>query len=428
MSVSIKSGKFSPGNQKLDHALSSWLVQRGQPFMLFQSCGQSGRFREKGSTYDCIAGSGIDDEYVFDGTGDFSPDEFLNRNRGKWIFVQLNYDLKNSLHKRLFSNHPKSTDFPPLILFVPQKVITVSDNNYHESGDNSFSVAGQIENTETNPFDKLPHLKWENPSYENYINQFNHVMGHIHNGDVYELNLCQQWKTHVSGLNYNVLWNKLISTSPAPFACFVNYKNNWLFSASPERFIRKEGNRIFSQPMKGTSARYFNDTEVNRNLLSDNIKERAENIMITDLVRNDLSRIAKSSSVNVDELCGVYEFPKVYQMISTVSAQMRDNITFENILKATFPMGSMTGAPKIRAMELIEKYENFSRNIFSGSVGYISPDGNFDFNVIIRSLMYNSSTSELSVAAGSAITSGSNAEDEWNECNLKASALLGLFD
>ena len=152
-------------------------------------------------------------------------------------------------------------------------------------------------------------------------------------------------------------------------------------------------------------------------------KDRSENVMVVDLVRNDLSKVCEEGTVKVDELYGIYSFPQVHQMISTVSGELKKNISFTEIIKATFPMGSMTGAPKKRVMELIEQYEKTKRGIFSGCLGYISPNGDFDFNVVIRSIMYNASSNYLSFQAGSAITFYSDPEKEWEECLLKAEAI-----
>ena len=145
---------------------------------------------------------------------------------------------------------------------------------------------------------------------------------------------------------------------------------------------------------------------------------------IRDRVRNDLARIAEKGSVTVDELCGVYTFETVHQLISTVSCQVSPNSFVNDILKATFPMGSMTGAPKIRAMQLIEQYEASRRGLYSGSIGYIAPNGDFDFNVVIRTLLYHQELELLSFHVGSAITSMSDPAKEYEECMLKARALI----
>jgi len=264
---------------------------------------------------------------------------------------------------------------------------------------------------------------------EAYINNIKTIKEHIQQGDIYEVNYCQEFFAKQVKIKPIQLYFKLNDKSPTPFSCFVKHNDKYLLSASPERFIKKQGNKITSQPIKGTIKRGGDKVEDERlkELLYNDNKERSENIMIVDLVRNDLSKISKKNSVKVDELCGIYTFPQVHQMISTVSADLNENITFNDIIKATFPMGSMTGAPKIRAMELIEKYEVSKRGLYSGTVGYIDSFGNFDFNVVIRSILYNMDTQYLSFFVGGAITHLSDPEKEYEECLLKAKAMFEVL-
>jgi para-aminobenzoate synthetase component 1 len=214
--------------------------------------------------------------------------------------------------------------------------------------------------------------------------------------------------------------------SPNPFAAFYRLQDKYLLCASPERFLMKTGNQISSQPIKGTNKRdllnSLHDDELKKEL-AESRKDQSENVMIVDLVRNDLTKICKEASVKVDELFGIYSFPQVHQMISTIRGELKEATPFSQIISATFPMGSMTGAPKHRVMQLIDEYEPSSRGIFSGSVGYINPDGDFDFNVVIRSIMYNATNRCLSYQVGSGITFYSDPEKEWVECMLKAEAI-----
>lgn len=244
-------------------------------------------------------------------------------------------------------------------------------------------------------------------------------------GDIYEMNFCQEFYDENANIDPWETYKRLNAFSPAPFSCFLKMEDHFLISSSPERFIRKERKMIYSQPIKGTAKRGKTadaDKSI-KNELVQNKKEIAENIMIVDLVRNDLSKVAKKGSVKVEELCEPYSFPQVHQLISTIAAEAKENINPTDILKACFPMGSMTGAPKIRAMKLIEKYEITKRGLFSGSVGYIDPDGNFDFNVVIRSILYNQKNQYLSFITGGAITALSEANSEYDECLLKANAM-----
>jgi para-aminobenzoate synthetase component 1 len=268
-------------------------------------------------------------------------------------------------------------------------------------------------------------------SQQEYISIINKLKQHILRGDCYEINFCQEFFAESTDINPFDIYKKLGTVSPNPFSALYRMNDQWLICASPERFLKKQGNKILSQPIKGTSIRIKNDEgrdEQSKYELLHSTKDRSENVMVVDLVRNDLAKICKEGTVKVDELYGVYSFPQVHQMISTVSGELDSSNSFYDIIKATFPMGSMTGAPKKSAMELIEKYEQTKRGIFSGAVGYISPDRDFDFNVVIRSIMYNAASGYLSFQAGSGITFYSDPEKEWEECLMKAEAMKKVLE
>jgi para-aminobenzoate synthetase component 1 len=202
-----------------------------------------------------------------------------------------------------------------------------------------------------------------------------------------------------------------------------------IFCGSPERYLNKAGSTLKSQPIKGTARRLANpeeDEKIKEELRASE-KERAENVMIVDLVRNDLTKCALPGTVKVDELCGIYSFEQVHQMISTVSCQLAEGTTLSHILRSSFPMGSMTGAPKIRAMQLIESFEQTRRGVYSGSVGYIAPNGDFDLILIIRTMLYDADQKYLSFQVGSAITHQAIPEIEYDECLLKAKAILQVL-
>ena len=254
---------------------------------------------------------------------------------------------------------------------------------------------------------------------------------HILRGDCYEINFCQEFYAEGVSINPVSIYHSLGAASPNPYSAFYKLDDKFLLCASPERYLKKTGSNILSQPIKGTWERSpTNDVEdeLNKSRLSTSSKDRSENVMVVDLVRNDLSKVCIEGSVKVDELFGIYKFPQLYQMISTVSGTLNTGIRITDIVKATFPMGSMTGAPKKKVMELIEKYEVTKRGIFSGTVGYISPDKDFDFNVVIRSIMYNASNRYLSFQAGSGITFYSDPETEYDECLLKAMAIKKVLE
>lgn len=346
-----------------------------------------------------------------------------------WLFGHLSYDLKNETEK-LASAHFDGIQFPEISLFQPETVIyKINDTITISCLAASPSLIFQNITLEK-PVIKIP----ESPgiilnqrfSKEEYINVIHKLRQHIQRGDCYEINFCLEFFSENTVIKTLQLYQRLINISPNPFCCYYKNQHNYLLCASPERYIKKTGNTIISQPIKGTVKRNVHiaeEDDENKTKLLNSRKDRSENIMIVDLIRNDLSKICIENSVNADELYGIYTFPQVYQMISTISGELPPHINFADIIKATFPMGSMTGAPKKRVMALIEKYEKTKRGIFSGAVGYITPEKDFDFNVVIRSLMYNEQNKYLSCQAGGAITFYSNPEDEYNECMLKIKAI-----
>jgi para-aminobenzoate synthetase component 1 len=258
------------------------------------------------------------------------------------------------------------------------------------------------------------------------------LRSHIEEGDIYEINYCINFSATANNLNPVHLFQELCKKSPAPFASYLKMGKKHILSASPERFIKLKDDKIISQPIKGTASRGKTDSEdaENKKQLSESEKERAENMMIVDLVRNDLAKSAESGSVKVEEIFGIYSFQQVHQMISTISATKRNEIHSVEVIENAFPMGSMTGAPKISAMQLIDKYENCKRNVFSGSIGYFNSENEFDFNVLIRSIYFDEESNKLNYQVGSAITYDSNAEAEYEECLLKAKAIektLGIL-
>ena len=264
-----------------------------------------------------------------------------------------------------------------------------------------------------------------------YIETVHKLQQHILRGDCYEINFCQEFYNENAVIDPLQVYRSLSRESPNPFSCYYKLDDKYLLCASPERYLRKSGNKVTSQPIKGTTRRNGNNAGVdisNREALLHSAKERSENIMIVDLVRNDLAKVCIEGSVKVDELMGIYAFPQVYQMISTISGEADEKTPVTELLKATFPMGSMTGAPKKRVMQLIEQYEKTKRGLFSGAVGYFSPQKDMDFNVVIRSLLYNASNRYLSFQTGSAITFYSRPEDEYEECLLKAGAIKKVLN
>jgi para-aminobenzoate synthetase component 1 len=375
---------------------------------------------------ECLAGVGVID--VFEPTTDFfSSLSSFTENTNDWIFGHFNYDCKNYV-EQLSSANFDGIGFPDCFLFVPEVTLQLSGDELviGVMGENAREIFDQIEKENISQ-GELPQVNLTpRISKEAYVDTIEHLRHHIRRGDCYEINFCQEFYSEEASVNFIEVFNRLAEVSPNPFCAYYRVDDKFLACASPERYLKKTGSEIISQPIKGTSARDHADKQQdqeNKHVLLDSPKDRSENIMIVDLVRNDLSKVCKEGTVKVDELMGIYSFPNVHQMISTVSGILNDDVGIADILHATFPMGSMTGAPKKKVMELIEQYEQTKRGIFSGAVGYISPGKDFDFNVVIRSIMYNETTKYLSYQVGGAITFYSNPETEYEECLLKATAI-----
>jgi len=355
---------------------------------------------------------------------------FLNKNP-RWLFGHLGYDLKNEIES-VTSSYKSRHGFPDIFFFEPKIIIRLSENELEiESEDDTGEIFNEIMQSEERLELKNDLINiQQRVSKKEYIETIEQLKKHILRGDCYEINYCMEFFAEGAVIDPLSVYEKLSKTSPNPFSALYKLEDKWLICASPERFLKKEGNKILSQPIKGTSSRFLKDDRKDKKSkeeLYTSEKDRSENVMVVDLVRNDLARVCKEGTVKVDELFGIYYFPQVHQMISTISGELRDEISFTEIINAAFPMGSMTGAPKRKVVQLIDKYERSGRGIFSGAVGYITPENDFDFNVVIRSIMYNASEKYLSFMAGSGITFYSDAEKEYEECLLKAEAMRGAI-
>lgn len=380
---------------------------------------------------------GIDSEIVVSGAKSLEKLQvFIDENKDSYIFGYLSYDLKNDV-EHLKSSNFDGLNFPDLHFWKPKYVVQLQKENYiFLQGDKNEEIFDFLnyfleEEADAN-FHKFKIEFQARTSKADYIKNVNKLKSSIQRGDVYEVNYCQEFYAENVKIDFpDDTYFKLNNISKAPFSSFLKLKDYLVFCGSPERYIQKKGNKLISQPIKGTAARNEDGIIDNQNKLAleKSQKERSENVMIVDLVRNDFSKIAAKGTVNVEELCKVYSFATVHQMISTIACEPTEATNFTDIIRATFPMGSMTGAPKISAMELIEKHEDFKRGLYSGSIGYISPNGDFDFNVVIRSLIYNRKTNYLSCAVGGAITIQSDPEAEYEECQIKVKKIMdGLHD
>ncbi len=366
-------------------------------------------------------------EAVFDGLKSFADQG------DDWLFGFFSYEIKNQLEE-LSSTNPDHIGMPLCHFFQPQLMILPGDGGIligllpgHGDFRTPEEVLESISLFEPPPDKRTPPVNAirARVSKERYLQQLAAIKAHIQAGDIYEMNYCIEFYSEDATMDPVRVYQELNAMSEAPFSCFYRLKDKYLLCASPERFMKKQGTKIISQPIKGTSARGKDPGEDQRlqQALYNDGKERSENVMIVDLVRNDLSRTASKGSVKVEELFGIYPFRQVNQMISTVTSELDPRYHYLDAIKNAFPMGSMTGAPKIKAMQLIEAYEDTARGLYSGAVGYISPTGNFDFNVVIRSILYNAKSRYLSFMAGSAITIGSEPLKEYDECLLKARAM-----
>ena len=381
------------------------------------------------STCECLVGAGAISIFSAETHSLNLLDNYLDKNRD-WLFGHISYKLTHELNG-IASGKQNPVQFPSFYFFRPEIVVEVKNGIVEIS---SFTISPEnvlkeilqtemlaAENNFNNQFTIRPRI-----TKQEYIATIHLLQQHILRGDCYELNYCQEFYTEEAHINPLQVYQRLSAVSPNPFGAYYKNADKYLLCASPERYLKKTGSTIISQPIKGTLKRNLSNKEADdvlRNELHNSSKDRSENVMVVDLVRNDLSKICKEGTVHVDELFGIHSFPQVHQMISTISGELDDPVSFTDILKASFPMGSMTGAPKKKVIELIEKYEPVGRGIFSGTLGYFTPEQDFDFNVVIRSILYNQTSQYLSYFTGSGITFYSDAEKEYMECLLKGAAI-----
>ncbi|WP_353480032.1 anthranilate synthase component I family protein [Haliscomenobacter sp.] len=356
---------------------------------------------------------------------------FQNQNSGAFLFGYLGYDLKNEV-EQLSSGHPDPLGFPDLCFFIPEHRIEIRQHTIRiaSATRSPQSIYQEIQNLVVKPKGKKLDVALQpRISRETYLSTVQAIRKEISLGNIYEMNFCQEFYNPAAALDPFEVYLLLREATQAPFGAFFRWHDHFALCASPERFLAKRGPKLISQPIKGTIRRGNDPLEdlALRNELFQSPKNRAENVMIVDLVRNDLARSCQPGTVVVEELFGIYGFRTVFQMISTVSGILQDNISAIQAIQYAFPMGSMTGAPKIRSMQLIEKLEQCRRGLYSGAIGYFAPNGDFDFNVVIRSLLYNQASSYLSLQVGGAIVFDSDPEAEYAECLLKAERIMGVL-
>lgn len=392
----------------------------------------SNQYHQKYSSFDAILAVDEFTSIKTDYTNAFEALKEYQSITKDYLFGYLSYDLKNDLEK-LTSNNFDGLHFADLYFFQPQRIISIKGNTIE------FSYLKMIDDEIDTDFEAIlaielhQELKVSQEEIkvklrihkDEYYQKVHTILSHIHRGDIYEANFCQEFYAENATINPLEVYHHLNEISEPPFATFLKCEHQYLLSASPERYLKKEGKKVVSQPIKGTAKRLISkvdDEQIAFELARDE-KERSENVMIVDLVRNDLSRTAIKGSVKVEELCKVYSFKQVHQLISTVVSEVENTTHPVDIIRETFPMGSMTGAPKVSAMKIIETQEETKRGLYSGAVGYFTPNGDFDFNVVIRSILYNEANKYVSFSVGGAITAKSTPEKEYEECLLKAKAM-----
>lgn len=366
------------------------------------------------------------DSYFFAGDKALSENELWQAEVFKVGII--GYDFKNQIEK-LSSSNSEFFPLPELCFFEPELIFKLTEKGIYSSKEIPKAFLSEIEaqTLPDHPFifcQVSPQI-----SREEYLQSVLRIQNEILEGNTYEANFCQAYSGSFDSWDPIAAFFKLNELSKMPFAALFKAKNQWLVSASPERYLKKTGSQLIAQPIKGTIRRgkTLEEDAKNRETLISSEKERAENLMITDLMRNDLARVSKTGSVRVEELFGIYPFPRVLQMISTVRSEIKPETSLKEIIRATFPMGSMTGAPKISTMKIIEREERFKRAWFSGAFGWIDEKGDFDFSVVIRSIIADLEAKKLYFGVGSAITIDASAELEYDECELKAQALFELL-
>jgi para-aminobenzoate synthetase component 1 len=401
--------------------LLGWLNNRSI-FSLFQGNG----FRPLYGSFDTFAAADVIDSITQFEEDPFDAMKSFHDKHKDWMIGRLSYDLKNYVEK-LYSRNTDRLESVEMAFFIPQTLVFLAKNKVRiETVNDPEIILKEIQESSYSISSSVAIEMQQDTTREKYIEHVKLIKDHIKNGDFYELNYCIEFYSNVNKIDPASLYYNLNRISPMPFSVFQGFNGDYILSASPERFLKMSGNQIIAQPIKGT-IRKDPDPNLDKILveqLQNSEKEIAENMMIMDLMRNDLAKSAIPGTVKVPELFKIYSFNHLHQMITTITAEKKAEIHFTDVIRNAFPMGSMTGAPKIEAMEMIEKFENSRRGNFSGAAGYVKPNGDFDFNVLIRSFFYNAPRNMLKWNAGSAITYDAVPEDEYNECMLKASTLM----
>ncbi len=394
-------------------------------FALLDSCGNTAY---GSSSFEIMCALGSGKAVISEAGNAFEKMKAFRSLHKDWMFGYFSYNLKNEV-EQLTTGKKTDIAFPDMLFFIPKVLIewNGSQLTIQTDGVSPESVFNELLSQNWYGDANTSEVALEpGETRAAYLQQVETIRKHIIDGDIYELNYCQSFSASLPRLDTAWLYREVSRQAKAPFSVYFGWEDKYLICASPERFLRIENSRVTSFPVKGTIRRGATQEEDNslKEQLRSSEKDRAENVMIVDLVRNDLTLFARTGSVRVDELFGIYTFEQVHQMVSVISAMIPEGVDPVDVIKRAFPMGSMTGAPKVRAMELIDTLETISRGLYSGAFGYFTPEGVVDLNVIIRSFLYDSQTEKLSVSAGGAIVYDSDPNQEYDECLLKISGLI----
>jgi para-aminobenzoate synthetase component I len=384
--------------------------------------------------YDLLIAVGEVKSIPFDENQDYFDNLKQNlKTRKDWYFGYFGYDLKNQTD-RLLSQNMDNTNAPKAYFYIPKIVIYIRNNELtieskHKSPDDIHSEISKWKINDKSYNISNKKIQNRTPK-EDYLKDVANIRKHIIDGDVYELNYCQEYFIENTEIDKPLnLFFTLNALAQTPFAAYQKIDGVYTICASPERFFMKNSKNITSQPIKGTAKRGESKSEDDRIMqsLTNDEKNKAENIMIVDLVRNDFAKSCKTGSIKVEKLFEIKTFNLVHQMVSTVVGELKPSVHVIDAIRNAFPMGSMTGAPKHMAMQLIDTYEKTSRNIYSGAMGYFEPNTDCDFNVIIRTIIYNSKNKYLSYQVGGAIVYDSIPEEEYLETLVKAKGMVGVI-
>lgn len=390
----------------------------------------SNNYPDSDNTYEAILA--VDASNSFQ-AGSLEDLKAYRKNCKDWLFGYMAFDAASDLNLQVKSRQENKTlEFSKMHFFQPKKIFFVHKDFVEISY--LSAIASEIEvdwefilsaSPVEQPQLDLNLVLHPRLSKQEYLEKIYEVQEYIAAGEIEEINFCQEFYAQVKLENPLAVYAYLNEISSTPFATYLRIGDQYALCASPERYLKNQAGKIITQPIKGTAKRKQDakeDEEIKYALEHDE-KELTENRIVTEMVYKEMQTIAEEGSLELTELCKLYSFKQVHQLISTVVCNLHADLDVVDAIAATYPMGSMTGIPKSNSLKLIGALENFDRGLYSGSIGYFSPEGDFDFNVVIRSILYNSTNQYLSFAAGGAITNLSDPEKEYEETRVKTKAM-----